>query len=268
MDFRQILKGNRSIYIGNNTSTDLLGIGTYKLLMRNGHTLYLHDVLYASEVHWNLVSIVFLVKLSFKIVFEQDCVEVLLDNIVYGYGFMSDRFIRLDIIPIDKTTYVFVTGNPSSSSSVNNVKWHARLGHIGQDRLKRLAKIGLLGSIDKIDLPVCEHCLAGKATRLPFSKSKRACFSLELIHSDIFGPMNVRERHGAQYFITFIDDFTRFGHFYLISHRYEALDCFKRYNTLVENQLNTNIKSLWTDRGHEYLSDLFKAYCNEKGIAR
>ena len=76
----------------------------------------------------------------------------------------------------------------------------------------------------------------------------------------------MRVRHEAQYFITFIDDFTRFNHVYLISHRFEALDCFKRYSTLVENQLNTKIKSLQTDRGREYLSDLFKAYCDEKGI--
>ena len=133
---------------------------------------------------------------------------------------------------------------------MNDVKWHARLGHIGQDRLKRLAKASLLGSIDKIDFSVCEQCLAGKVTRLPFGKAKRACFPLELIHFDICGRMNVRARHGAQYLITFIDDFTRFGHVYLISHRSEALDCFKRYSTLVENQLNKKkIKSLRTDRG-------------------
>ena len=156
---------------------------------------------------------------------------------------MSDGFIVLDTIPINKTTYVFVIGNSSSSSSVNDVKWHARLGHIGQDYLKRLAKAGLLGSIDKIDLSVYEQCLAGKATRLPFGIAKRACFPLKLIHSDICGPMNVRARHGAQYFITFIDDFTRFGHVYLISLRSEALDCFKTYSTLVKIQLNTKIKS-------------------------
>ena len=103
---------------------------------------------------------------------------------------------------------------------------------------------------------------------MPFSKAKRACFPLDLIHSDIYGQMTMRVKHGAQYFITFIDDFTRFGHVYLISHRYEALDCFKRYSTLVENQLNTKIKSLRTDRGREYLSNLFKAYCAKKGIAR
>ena len=181
---------------------------------------------------------------------------------------MSNWFIVLDTILINKTTFVFVTGNSSSSSFVNDVKWHARLGHIGQDRLKRLAKAGLLGSIDKIDLSVCEQCLAGKAMRLPFGKAKIACFPLELIHSDIGGPMNVRARHGGKYFITFIDDFTQFSHVYLISHISKALDCFKRYSTLFENQLNTKIKSLRTDRGREYLSDLFKAYCGEKGIAR
>ena len=137
-----------------------------------------------------------------------------------------------------------------------------------QDRLKRLDKAGLLGSIDNIDLPVCEQCLAGKATRLPFGKSKRSCFPLERIHYDICGLMNVRARHGAQYFITFIDDFTRFDHVYLISHRSEALNCFKRYSTLVENQLNTKIKYLRIDRGREYLFDLFKAYCDENGIVR
>ena len=80
--------------------------------------------------------------------------------------------------------------------------------------------------------------------------------------------MNVRARHGVQYFIPFIDDFTRFGHIYLISHGFEALDCFKSYRTLVENQLNTKIKSLQIDRGREYLSDLFRASCYNKGLAR
>ena len=151
---------------------------------------------------------------------------------------------------------------------MNDVKWHAKLGHIRQDRLERLTKVGLLGSIDKIDLSVCEQSLVGKATRLSFGKAKQACFPLKLIHSEICGPMNVRARHGAQYSITFIDDFTRFSHVYLISHRSEALDCFKRYSILVENQLNTKIKSLRTDQGREYLFGLFKAYCDEKGIAR
>ena len=132
---------------------------------------------------------------------------------------------------------------------MNDVKWHARLGHIGQDCLKRLTKASPLGSIDKIDFPMCEQCLVGKATRLPFGKAKRAHFPLQLIHSNIYGLMSVRARHGAHCFTIFIEDFIRFSHVYLISHKSKAFDCFKSYRTLVENQLNTKIKSLRTDRG-------------------
>ena len=67
--------------MGNNTSTDVLRIGTCKLVMWKGHTLYIHDVLYALEVQPNLVSVIVLLQLGFKIVFEKDYVNVLLDNI-------------------------------------------------------------------------------------------------------------------------------------------------------------------------------------------
>ena len=89
------------------------------------------------------------------------------------------------------------------------MKWHARLNYIGQYRMSRLAKEGLLGKIDKVDLPNYEHCIKGKMTRKPFGIRTRADFSLQLIHSDLCGSMNVRARHGAYYFITFIDDHTR-----------------------------------------------------------
>uniref|UniRef100_A0A2N9IQ42 Integrase catalytic domain-containing protein n=1 Tax=Fagus sylvatica TaxID=28930 RepID=A0A2N9IQ42_FAGSY len=146
--------------------------------------------------------------------------------------------------------------------------WHARLGHIGKDRMARLAREGLLGPLAKVDLPICEPCLAGKACRKPFGKAVRATQPLELIHSDIYGPMNVKARHGASYFLTFIDDYTRYGYVQLIAHRYEALDCFKRFVAEVENQHEKSLKALRTDRGREYLSDQFKDLCEEKGIRR
>ncbi|KAL0457635.1 UNVERIFIED_CONTAM: Retrovirus-related Pol polyprotein from transposon TNT 1-94 [Sesamum latifolium] len=142
------------------------------------------------------------------------------------------------------------------------------LGHIGQERMTRLAREGLLGSLAKVNLPTCEPCMAGKACRKPFGKAKRATHPLELVHSDICGPMNVRARHGAFYFLTFIDDYSRYGSVYLLSHRSEALDCFKRFLAEVENQREVNLKVFRTDRGREYLSEQFKQICEDKGIIR
>ena len=94
-----------------------------------------------------------------------------------------------------------------------------------------------MGSLAKINLLICEPCLARKATRKPSGMGKRVDYPLQLIHSDICGPMNVRARHGASYFIIFIDDFTRYGHVHLISHKSEALECFRLYLIEIENQL-------------------------------
>jgi len=86
------------------------------------------------------------------------------------------------------------------------------------------------------------------------------------MHSDICGPMSVREQHGATYFITFIDDYTRYGHIFLISHKSEALEFFRRYLSLVENQKNEIVKAFHTEQGGEYLSEMFEQLYNEKEI--
>jgi len=93
--------------------------------------------------------------------------------------------------------------------------------------LSKLAKEGLLDQITKAKLPKCESCLADKATAKPFDKAiakpfckaSRASSPLELIHSNICGPMNVKAHHGVFYFLTFIDDYSRYGYVYLLSHR-------------------------------------------------
>jgi transposase InsO family protein len=130
----------------------------------------------------------------------------------------------------------------------------------------RLAKEGLLGPLVKVNLPICEPCLAGKVCRKPFGKAVRATQPLELIHSDIYRPMNVKARHGALYFLTFIDDYTRYGYVQLIAHRYEALDCFKHFVTEVQNQHEKSLKTLRTNYERKYLFDQFKDLCEEKGI--
>ena len=54
----------------------------------------------------------------------------------------------------------------------------------------------------------------------------------------------------------------------MISHKSKALECFRKYLSLVENQLNSKVKALRIDRGREYLSERFKTLCDEKGIVR
>ena len=103
--------------------------------------------------------------------------------------------------------------------------------------MARLARKGLLGPLAKVDLPIYDSCFAGKACQKPFGKVMRATQPLELIHSDICGPMNIKAHHSGSYFLTFIDDYMRYGYVQLIAHHYKALDCFKRFVAKVENNM-------------------------------
>ncbi|KAK8682686.1 hypothetical protein V6N13_055065 [Hibiscus sabdariffa] len=104
-------------------------------------------------------------------------------------------------------------------------------------------------------------------TKAPFSgKGERASDLLGLIHSDVCGPMNTQARGGFQYFITFTDDFSRYGYIYLMRHKSEALEKFKEFKNEVQNQHGKSIKALRSDRGGEYLSQDFDELLKECGI--
>ncbi|KAK8500241.1 hypothetical protein V6N12_041483 [Hibiscus sabdariffa] len=101
-------------------------------------------------------------------------------------------------------------------------------------------------------------------TKAPFSgKGERASDLLGLIHSDVCGPMNTQARGGFKYFITFTDDFSRYGYIYLMRHKSEALENFKKFKNEVHNQHGKSIKALRSDRGGEYLSQDFDELLKE-----
>jgi hypothetical protein len=89
------------------------------------------------------------------------------------------------------------------------------------------------------------------ATRLEIS-SDRSTVVLEIIHTDICGPFNVKSVDGYDSFITFTYDYSRYGYIYPIKERSEALDKFKIFKAEVENQHDLKIKIVRSDRGGEY----------------
>ncbi|WP_248788856.1 DDE-type integrase/transposase/recombinase [Escherichia coli] len=104
-------------------------------------------------------------------------------------------------------------------------------------------------------------------TKAPFTgQSERANDLLGLVHSDVCGPISTQARGGFQYFITFTDDFSRYGYVYLMRHKSESFEKFKEFKNEVENQLGKSIKVLRSDRGGEYLDREFLDYLKECGI--
>ena len=78
--------------------------------------------------------------------------------------------------------------------------------------------------------------------------------------------MSTNARWGYEYFITFIDDYSRYGYIYLMRHKSEAFDKFKEFKAEVENHRGKSIKSLRSDRGGEYLLGEFRQFLEDHRI--
>ena len=108
----------------------------------------------------------------------------------------------------------------------------------------------------------CQVCVQSKQPREPHKAAEvRNLVSLELVHSDLCEMNGELNKDDRWYFMTFIDDSTRFCYVYLLKTKDEALYYFKVYKAEVENQLEKKIKRLRSDRGGEYFSNEFSEFC-------
>ena len=104
-------------------------------------------------------------------------------------------------------------------------------------------------------------------TKSPFNKKgERASDLLCLIHTDVCGPLSTSAKGGYSYFLTFTDDFSRYGYVYLMRYKSKTFEKFKEFKNEVQNQLGKSIKAIRSDRGGEYLSQEFDKHLKEYGI--
>ncbi|GJZ07009.1 retrotransposon protein, putative, ty1-copia subclass [Tanacetum coccineum] len=143
------------------------------------------------------------------------------------------------------------------------------VAHINKKRIEKLQHDGLLKPTDNEPFDQCVSCISGKMTRKPFShKTEKVKDVLGLIHTDVCGPLRHVSKKGASYFITFTDDYSRYGYVYLLKHKHEVFETFKVFKNEVENQLGKTIKAIRSDRGGEYISQEFKDYLKAYGIVQ
>ena len=205
-------------------------------------------------------------KKGFHLNFCNNSRYIMLNDVFYAGGTLSNEiYILLDMLnPI-------LNVNDSKRQKGDNLKssylCHCCLAHISERIMTELHKCGILGSFDYESFDTCESCLLGKMTKLPFKgKGEQADELLDLIHTDVCGPMFVHARGGFIYFITFIDDYSQYGYLYLMRYKSEAFERFKEFINEVEKQLRRSIKSLSTYRDGEYLSQCFMDYLKDNGI--
>ena len=149
--------------------------------------------------------------------------------------------------------------------------WHRRYGHLGVQGLKQLAVDGLVNGFDYDSskrVEFCEPCTKGKHHRSPFPTDggRRAKKPLDLVHTDVCGKLNAKSLGGAEYFLTFIDDKTRFTWVYPLKRKDEVFQRFVEWKAMVENSGGGKLKVLRSDNGGEYTAKRFQEYLKAEGV--
>ena len=157
---------------------------------------------------------------------------------------------------------------PASSLPLDLSLWHRRLAHHHLEGVRMLYKHDMVTGM-KLDVStspdqVCEACLAGKMHATPFCSSEwRASHPLELVHTDVH-MLPYRTLSGHCYWVTLIDDYSRYCFVTPIAAKSDVFEAFNRFKAFAENQSERKLKTLRNDKGDEYMSNAmakFTAHC-------
>lgn len=235
-------------------------VGSVVLPVSESFNAEVKNTVYVPDLKVNLLSVSQIVKKGCSVLFKSTgCGIYDLHQNVIATGTLKNDLFQLDL----KNEHV------ACHTSVNSMLWHRRLGHINFGSLNRI-KNGLASDFKFSDINTnknCETCVMGKCHRLPFKASEAYTKEvLELVHSDLCGPIEINSLAGSRYMLTFLDDFSHKTFIYFQKTKDEAFENFKTFKKLVENQTGKTIKTLRTDNGGEYVSAAFECFLKDSGI--
>lgn len=230
------------------------------------HNLHLTNVLYIPEFFTNIISIPRITAaLNCNVQFTSTHCTIQVNHTQKTIG-TADLHQGLYYLRLH---HHLAPHNPAISFPVNNRQintcnlWHHRLGHPSNDTATQINKLYPLRDFQYHTIP-CDSCFAAKQKRLPFPHSSTnsiACF--DIIHMDIWGPYSTPSMFGYRYFLTIVDDHSRFCWIFLMKLKSETSNYVKAFVKLIQTQFKTTIKTIRSDNGPEFI---LKDFYQKQGI--
>ena len=259
---RERYHGGEQVQVGNGAGLQIMHVG-HSSINTAARPLALRNILHVPDISKPLLSV-------HK--FSRD------NNVFFEFHpwhfSIKDRTSRRSILegrcesglyPI-KSSDVVALKHALVSNSTSHAQWHARLGHPSSQVVQSILRLNNISCPRESPLPVCNACRLAKSHQLPYTSSiHRSSSPLELIFSDVWGPAP-QSVGGFKYYISFIDDFSKFSWLYLLHDRTEAPRIFLQFKAHVERLLDTKIKCVQSDWGGEY-QKIHNTFFRSLGIA-
>jgi Pol polyprotein, beta-barrel domain/gag-polypeptide of LTR copia-type len=223
-----------------------------------GQTAILDDCLYVPEIGLNLLSLGQIASKGISINIGPNYCELSKGSLI------AKGLYRNNLTLFETETENAEFASIANIAQTNDNIWHFRMGHIGNNALNALPTrtIGVEGPIEGVK--ECETCIQAKATanisRTPMSKASEI---LEKVHSDICGPISPGTFRKKRYFVSFIDDKTRYAEIRLLNTRDEVFNEFNDWLIEEKKQLGDKLKRLHSDNAKEYKTEEFKSLFKE-----
>ncbi|KAF7827584.1 Retrovirus-related Pol polyprotein from transposon TNT 1-94 [Senna tora] len=261
-------KGSRVVVTANNLRLPIAHVGSTTMVPRySSEQVKLQNVYHVPGMKKNLLSVSQLTSEGKFVVFGPKDVKVYRSINPTSAPIMEGRRVKSVYVMSAQEAYVDKTRKNETADL-----WHARLGHVGYHKLKVMMNKQMLKGLPQLEVRdnvVCAGCQYGKAHQLPYEESNfRAKAPLELVHSDVFGPVKQPSVSGYRYMITFIDDYSRYVWVDFMKEKSEALSKFKIFKEKNEGEVGHKILCLRTDNGGEYTSKEFSEYLRQNKIRR
>jgi transposase InsO family protein len=256
-----------TVRFGDRSVVCIEGCGTVILSNRSGEHHAFTGVYFIPKLKTNILSVGQLDEIGF---------QVLIDSGVLSIKDTERRLVAK--IPRASNWLYVLHANLArpvcylARAEKDSWRWHACLGHLDFQALKKMANEqwvhGLL-KIQQVD-QLCDGCLAGKHRRTPFLEqaqyiSKEA---LELVHGDLCGLIASETPSGKKYFLLLVDDYIRYMWIALLPSKDCAAEAIKRIQAEAEASSRKKMRCLRTDRGGEFISADFDQHCLESRVRR
>jgi len=230
--------------MGNNDTSKVVGIGTVCLKTNNETKLILKNVRHAPDIQLHLISASILNDDGYFNTFGGAQWKPIKGSLVVVHGMKFSGLYWL------KASILFNVVNVVDCDNSSDL-WHKRLSHISEKGMNCLVEKNLLPGLKGAKLENCVHCLDGKQHRVSFKSHPPSKKSevLELVHSDLCGPMRTKTFGGGLYFVTFIDDHSRKLWVYVLKTKDRVLSVFKQFQASVERESGKKLKCVPTDNG-------------------
>ena len=259
------------VRFGDNGTKAAIGKGEVHLSINQTRRMSIPNVHYVLGITKNLLSVSEATTNGTIIEFHSNC-AIIKHKLPNGEMLITSCPKLGRLYPLQMMEETQIEAHTTLGNIITNTTllWHYRLGHLNPKSMKTIQTHKLSEGVPTTPfrhLPLCEGCIFGKQSRQPFPHSaSQTERRLQLVHSDLCGPMPTTSLNGNKYFISFIDDHTRFTIIYFLKAKSEAFNAFKTYKVYMENQCQSKINTIRTDNGGEYFSHEWIKFCQEHGI--